>query len=253
MSDTTQDTQELVTPAETTENTDESQSEVVEEAVEQPKKETAPTIAEVIQKQETKNDSVPLAVHLEQKKEVKALKQALKDLETKVSEGASKKEVSSDIAELGKKFQVDPDFLAELSTAIRNGAREDALGEVESVLRPLQEKERDAAIDKVFTEHFGKAMDTMPEYKDVVNPAVIKTLSLQPSNANKTFAQLIEETYGNAISGKRTIESTVPGGGKEPESLDYERAAKDMDYFKSVMASPKLKAEYNARMLEKGF
>lgn len=238
MSEETKDTQELVTPAETTENTDVTPVE--------------PTIAELTQSEKAP-ESVPLAVHLESKKEVKQLKQAIRDLETKVSAGASQKEVSADIASLGKKYEIDPDFLSELSETIRTGAKNDALGEVESVLRPLQEKEKADALAKVFNEHYSKAIESMPEYKDIVVPSVIKTLSLDPSNANKTFVQLIEETYGSAITGKRTIESTTPGGGKEPQTLDYARAKADTEYFQQVMASPKLKEEYNAKMLSSGF
>jgi len=85
----------------------------------------------------------------------------------------------------------------------------------------------------------------MPEYENLVNREVIKVLSLDPKNANKTFAQLIEETYGKAITGKRTIETTKPGGGKEPTEIDFDKALKDTEYFKEIMSNPTLKKKYN--------
>lgn len=238
MSEDQKDNAELVTPPETTENTQEATPELEQ------------TIAQVIAEvPESKADTVPLSVFLETKKETKELKQAIKDLQDSANRGATTKEVSKDIASLGEKFGVDADFLAELSDVIRAGAKEEA----ELAVKPIKEKERADAIEKAFSKAYSQAMETMPEYKEIVNANVIKMLSLDPSNANKTFPQLIEETYGNAVGGKRTIESTTPGGGKEPAPLDYNRATQDSAYFKEVMANPKLKAEYNAIMLKTGF
>ena len=96
-------------------------------------------------------------------------------------------------------------------------------------------------------------MERAPEFKAIANPEVIKSLAILPQNAKKTLSQILEETYGNAITGKRTIETTSPGGGKEPEPLDIKRAEKDIEYFKEVMADPKKKAQYNEAMLKRGF
>ena len=58
---------------------------------------------------------------------------------------------------------------------------------------------RDERIDKLFWEAFNKTIATMPEYKDIVEPEVIKTLSLKPENSNITFAQIIIDTYGSLL------------------------------------------------------
>ena len=55
------------------------------------------------------------------------------------------------------------------------------------------------------------------------------------------------------LLGKRTIETTQPGGGNDPEPLNIQRAEKDIEYFKQVMADPKKKAQYNEAMLKRGF
>lgn len=54
-------------------------------------------------------------------------------------------------------------------------------------------------VDKLFQKYFTLAMDTMPEYKSIVDPAVIKELSLKAENSNKTFQQLITETYASKL------------------------------------------------------
>jgi hypothetical protein len=78
---------------------------------------------------------------------------------------------------------------------------------------------------------------------------VIKTLSLDPKNSNKTISQLIEETYGNALPGKRSIEQNKPGGSKESGEIDFDRAKKDGSYFKEIMADPGLKKKYNDNLI----
>lgn len=248
MSDTTKDTVEPVTPPETTAET----PKVEVPAVEKPKE---PTVSELLEtkKPDVPQDVVPLATHLETKKEVKELRKSIKDLEEKVKQGAPKVEITEDIAALGTEFGVDATFLARLSSALTSKAKTELAAETEAALQPLRDKDKQAKIDEAFTLHFGKAMETMPEYEKVVNPDIIKTLSLDPRNANKTFAELIEETYGNAVTGKRTIETTTPGGGKDNSPLDYQRAVKDPEYFKEVMNNPTLKKEYNDKMLKSGF
>lgn len=193
-------------------------------------------------------DTVPLATFLEIKKDNKELAKAVKDLETLVRQGAAPVEVSDEIAALGKEFDVDSQFLSKLTTVLTNRARGEAKAEAEATLKPLQEKERQAAIDQAFKTHFDAALEAAPEFKGIANADVIKTLSLDPKNANKTFAQIIEDTYGALIPGKRTIETTQPGGGKEPETIDFDRAGKDGEYFKQIMANPTLKAKYNAEL-----
>jgi hypothetical protein len=72
----------------------------------------------------------------------------------------------------------------------------------------LIEKQKKEEIDKIFQKYFTLAMDTMPEYKNIVDPLVIKELSLKSENGNKTFQQLITETYASKLPVK-TLETIV--------------------------------------------
>lgn len=218
-----------------------------------PEEKKEPTVSEVLPtadpkpepKKPDQPESVPLATFLEVKKDNKELREALTALEKKVDAGAPKVDVAEDIAALGEEFGVDKQFLARLTGAIQAKVKGEAAAEVQETLRPIQEKERKQKVDEAFNTHFNKAMEAMPEFKDIVNAEVIKTLSLDPKNKDKTFRQLIEETYGNAIPGKRSIETTTPGGGKESEPIDYARAAKDQTYLAEILKDPVKKAEYN--------
>lgn len=200
---------------------------------------------------------IPEAAFLEEKKGRKEaerraaqVEKELEDLKKTIESGATKSEISADVSDLAKKHGVDEEFLKDFASTIEARVRKEAKTAAEEVARPIEEAKRQEKIDKAFSEHFAKAMENMPEFSGVVNQEVIKTLSLDPKNANKTFKQLIEETYGNAIPGRRTVETTKPGGGKDPGVVDIARAKTDPSYFKEVMADPELKKQYNSKLHE---
>lgn len=205
------------------------------------------TIGEVLDERKPDPKVVPEAAFLEMKKDNKELRKELKDLRTAIESGATKAEVSADIAALGEKYGVDKAFLSELASTIRK----DVDADTDSKIKPLTAQDKANRIDKVFATHFDKAMAEMPEFAGVVNREVIKTLSLDPSNANKTFSQLIEETYGNAIGGKRTLETTTHRGGKSPEHVDIDRASRDGKYLAEVLSNPDTKKEYNEGLINR--
>lgn len=213
------------------------------------------TLGEVIEtKQEApKVETVGLDKFMKEKKARQQAEKEIAELKSKIEDGASNSEVSADIEAIAEEHNIDKDFLNKLVKTIKTQTEKDVEEKLSSTLKPIAEKERQTKIDDAFNKHYKLVMDKMPEYDGVINPDVIKTLSLAPQNASKTLPQLIEETYGNAITGKRTIEKTTPGGGKEPAPLDFSRASKDIAYFNEVMSDPKTKAQYNEQMLRKGF
>lgn len=188
---------------------------------------------------------VPEAVFLDLKKELKELKRAIK-------EGANKTEVSADLKALADKHNIDEGFLRELVSTVQSENKAEFDKELEKRLKPFEEKDRSAKIDKAFESAFNRAIEQMPEYAKIVNKQVIKTLSLDPANASKTFNQLIEEAYGHLISGKKTLDPI--GGNNRPinnGTLDMDRAKKDPEYFRQVMADPNLKKQYNEQLPER--
>ena len=226
---------------------------------------TEPTIAEVAGKEaeapepkeatvgealatEKKDERVPLSTYLESKNSNKALQKQLKELQQSIEKGSSSREVNTDIKALADKHGVDSDFLDEFAAAVR----EQNTKEMESKLAPFQQKEQAAKIDETFNTHFTRAMERMPELSGVVNKDVIKTLSLAVENSDKTFTQLIEDTYGNTVQGRRSIDSASNRAGKN-DSLDVDvvKAKKDPAYFAEVMANPTLKAKYNKDLMSR--
>lgn len=217
---------------------------------------TVQTISDVMDHKEVEKptNTVPENIFLKEKMARKDAEKRLKELEASIiNKTASHSDVEDDMASIAKEFDIDPTFLDKFEKSIRSKTEKELESKLDSKFKPMEEKERQAKIDSVFEIHFNQAISSMPEFAGIVNPAVIKSLSLLPHNGGKTFTQLIEETYGNAVSGKRTMTPTTPGGGKDPAPLDYDKANRDTAYFNEIMANPKLKAEFNDKMLRSGF
>jgi len=190
--------------------------------------------------------TVPEATFLEMKNDFKALKKSIDD------SNKSKADVTGDISDIAKRYDIKPKFLTELVDEIKGQTKKEFDAEIAEKLQPLKDKEKSEKIETAFDTAYLKALDKAPEFKDVVNRDVIKALSLNPENASKTFNKIMEESYGHLIQGKRTID---PSGGPAPrettDSVDFDRIKNDTKYFGEVMANPKLKAEYNDSMTER--
>lgn len=195
---------------------------------------------------------VPEAVLLEYKNANKELKKDLKELKALIESGASKKEVSTDLKAIADEHNVDAEFLQKFAEAIKAQAEKEIEEKVSSKLKPLEEKEKREKLDSIFKENYLRALEANPEYKDIANEAVIKSLSLDPSNQNKTWSQLLEMTYGHLVTGKKTMETSTARGGKDDnQKVDFDRATTDSKYFAEIMANPELKKEYNETLVQR--
>lgn len=191
---------------------------------------------------------------LPEKKEVKMvpeatfleLKKDFKDLKKQLDEGTkTNTQVADEIKELAKEYNIDENFLGKLTGVLQQESKAEFDAELASRMKPIEEKERLEKLDVAFNGAYAKALEDYPEFKEVAKKEVIKALSLDPNNASKTFYQLMEETYGHLITGKRTIE---PSGGHNrdtDEEIDFEKAQNNKEYFQKVMSDPVLKKKYN--------
>jgi len=127
------------------------------------------------------------------------------------------------------------------------------LEQIEEREARAQEREARAKLEATFQEHLNKALDKSPEYKGIVNVEVIKSLAFNPANTNKTYSQLLEEAYGNALTGRRTVETTTPRGGAKDTQLDRRRAETDTEYRREVLADPTLRKQYNEGLTDRVF
>lgn len=229
-----------IAPAEETTTTEPATSEAEKEE----------TVGEMLEKEER----VPLSAHIELKKaekESRRLAQAqakeIEDLRRQIQNGDTKREVSSSIKQLADKHGIDASFLQDFAETVRLES-ESAVSEK---LRPIEEKERKAKLNEVFTTKFSKSMEKFPELDGVVNKDLIFQASLHPDNQNKTLTQLIEEAYGKVNTSRPAFDVPNTRGRVSSGEVDFDRAKNDGAYFKEVMDNPELKKKYNSTMLER--
>lgn len=200
------------------------------------------TIEETLKVEEKKERTVPESALLKQKSEKKALAKELKELKNSIEDGAKSGEIGKTLEEISEKHDVSKAFLKDLISALTPA---DIDEKIDSRLKPLADEARANKIDTLFEKEYKRTLETMPEFKGVVNKVVIKSLTLDPANRKKTFSKIIEDAYGHLLTGKRTLEKTKPRGGNEAAGIDYERAKTDTKYFKEIMANPAQKKKYN--------
>lgn len=194
---------------------------------------------------------VPEAALLEYKKEAKELAKEVKELKKLIEDGANRSQVSEDIKELAAEFSLPEEVISKLVDKAGEAAASRYEKEIEAKLKPLQDKLGQENTDKAFDTHFDKLMEAMPEFKDIASRDVIKTLSLDPKNASKPFSKILEEAYGHLVTGKKTIEKTQTRGGVSDAPIDFNRAKKDMEYYREIMDNPELKKKYNESLVER--
>lgn len=232
-------------------------TEVVQDTTTQevtPETKVQETINDIVaEPKETPKETVGLDKYMTEKKARQAAEKKIADLETAIKNGATQSEISSDIAAIGDEYGVDKDFLVKLTNTIQT-----KLGsEFDSKLKPITEEKEKAKFESTFNQKLNDALESMPEYKNVVNPEVLKQLVLVRDNSGKlingniSMEQLIENTYVNAIGGKRVLETASPKGRQEPVDIDMSRMNSDATYYKEVMSNPNLKAKYNSGTVDR--
>ena len=205
-------------------------------------KDTTTPAEEVTQSEETVNDEQ------ESEETVGSFQEEETQQDERVSDNIPKarldkeinrrKALEAELAELKEKKEEDE--------TVSNTDKDPEVKELAAKLAKIEENEKRAAQDVKLTAALDKALDNAPEYKDIANLALIKQMAMNPSNKEKTFPQLLDEAYGNAIPGKRTTETTTPRGGANDTKVDLARAASDPVYKREVLADPDLRAQYNA-------
>jgi hypothetical protein len=211
-------------------------------------KEVEPVVEKTIEEtlEVEKERTVPESALIKHKKAEKALAKELKELKASIEDGAKSGEIGKTLDEISEKHDVSKAFLKDLISALTPTDIDD---KIDSRLKPLTDEARSNKINTLFNKEYKRTLEAMPEFKDIVNKDVVKSLTLDPANRKKTFKSIIEDAYGHLLTGKKTLEKTGYKEGEKITSIDYKRAKKDVEYFKAIMANPALKEKYNKRMI----
>ena len=232
-------TEEVITP----QSPEVVEDKTVEEAVTE-----EPKLGEMLQdepKEEPKKETVGLDKFLDIKKQNKELKRKLEQLQSDSEEGS---DVSEDIDAIAEEFNIDKSFLKKLEKSILSKRDKELDEKLSERLKPIEQAEKLKEVSNRFDNVYTQTLERMPEYSNVIDKDVVKSLAMLKENSMLSLPQLVEKIYGKSVSGKKTIETTVPRGGKGPQEIDFALAKKDVTYFREIMADPNLKAKYNANL-----
>lgn len=211
---------------------------------------TEQTLGEITNPTTEEPKTIGLDKFLDIKKENKELRKQIDALANRINSSNDKQDFTTDLDALAEEFDLDKGFIKKLAKSIERKATEELNETIGAKLEPITRQEKAKQFEEAFQKSFDKSLDVMPEYKNLVNKDLIKALATSPLNANKTMSQIIEESYSNQVAGKKSLETTTNNGGKEPETLNYDKAKKDSEYFDEIMNNPKLKEEYNKKHLQ---
>ncbi len=207
---------------------------------------TEPVLGDVLQHEpepEHKAETIGLDKFLDIKKQNKELKREMDKLKSQIENGDDVS--SADLNDLADEYGVDKQFLKKFEASIRSQMSNDFEAKVSEKLKPLEQAEKAKQAQQTFESIYNQTLERMPEYANVIDKDSLRTLAFQKENSTLSLPQLIEKIYGRSISGKKTIETTTPRGGKDPQEIDFKLARTDMNYFNEIMADPAMKAKYN--------
>ncbi len=212
------------------------------------------TLGEALEAEPKKDDDrVPLNKYMEEKRARRDAEAQAETLQAEISKlkvaGMSGNmpitEVNEQLRKLAEEHNVDETFLTKLVSTVRTATKSEIKEELEKDYNPklakLEQERKLEQAEKKFDAIFSKSLKDMPEYDGVVNKEVIKALAFNPANGKKTLPQIIEEAYGSAIQGRKSIESSHPS--REAETPNIVNPTKE-DWEK-IEADPKAKEDWS--------
>lgn len=236
---------EITQPQEDTKDEETATEQADQEEAQEEQEETigdlVPDEPETHVEKKAKPETVPIDVYLKLKKELK---------EFKKSETSTSQSVDSSIEEIANEFDVDAGFAQKLANAIQSSSiskfEERYLAEKKETEYKQKLQESESKLDKAIE----IALENSPHYKNVANVDILKDLARKTTDKTMTVSKLLENVYGKAVTGKKTMESSAPTSGEKGNtSVDFTKAG-DPAVYAQIKSDPKLYKEYNEFVLK---
>ena len=184
-------------------------------------------------------ETVPLAVYLELKDDMKTLKQEIK--ESKNSDKATV-EVEG-IEDLAKKYpDVNHEFIRDMVTS----ATKVAESKYNKIIEEQDNEKKKAAFNTAFDALFTKTTGEMPGLPKNIDKEMIKELSLTPKYRNVPLAKILTTMYGEPVEeGKASSENEARSSADKVEDIvSFDRITPEQK--REIMADDKARTKYFA-------
>jgi hypothetical protein len=195
------------------------------------------------------------------------LVKTVQDLKANGSAPQSDAELDAEVAKLSTKWKADPQFVRDMLTSSRGLSEKQLNKTLKDSTKKKEDDEDDdddepktpptkvtidpARLATAVNDQLDAFLKDMPEYKGIVNAEVIKALVLADpnKNMNRTINDLVEEVYGNAVGGKKSIDTTKPAAGGS-EAPDFNKPL-SQETYREVMADKDQRGKYVDNLIEK--
>lgn len=210
----------------------------VESEIAKNQSEVAPKVEN---KSETKvQETVPLAVYLDLKEEVKSLRHDIKEAKT-----SSKSNVEiQGLSELTSKYpDVNEDFIRDMLSS----ATSEATKKIEAKYSPIIEKQelekKQVAFDIAFNNLFSKTIQENPDLPKTIDKELVKELASTPKYRNTPLSEILIKMYAVDTQGKSSSENEARSGADRIDDIvSFDKITPEQK--KNIMADEKTRKKY---------
>ena len=186
------------------------------------------------------SETVPLAVYLELKDDMKSLKEEVKN-----SRGSEKNSVQiQGLEEIANKY---PDVNREFIQDLLGSATKEATKKIEEKYNPIIEKAENERKQEVFNKAFDslyeKTIKDLPGLPSNIDKELIKELAITPKYRNVPLVDILNKMYSKPEEGKDSSENdTRNGSDVTDEVVSFDRITPEQR--KVIMEDPKARHKY---------
>lgn len=194
----------------------------------------------VVEPEKKSPETVPLAVYLELKEDLKELKHQIKE-----SKSSSQSRVAVEgIDELSKKYpDVSPDFIQDMLSSATTQAQKKIEEKYTPILERQEAEKKQIAFDKAFDGLFEKTLIENPELPKNIDKDAIKALALTPKYRNVPLADILSNLYPQGTTGKFSSENDQRTSSDRVEDMvSFDKITNEQR--SAIMDNPKARAKY---------
>lgn len=187
-----------------------------------------------------KPDTVPLAVYLDLKEDLKTLRQEVKE-----SRNSEKQKVLSEgVTDLAKKYpDVNEDFINDILSSATTKATKEIEAKYTPIIERQENEKKQLAFDKAFDSLFDKAVQDNPDLPKSIDKELVKELAITPKYRNVPVADILVKMYGSVQEGKVSSENESRVNGNRVEDIvDFNKITADQRT--TIMADEKSRTKY---------
>lgn len=187
-------------------------------------------------------ETVPLAVYLSLKDDVKELRREIKE-----SSGSKKSEVALDgVEDLSKKYpDVSKDFIADILSASTSIAEKNAEQKYTPIFKQQEAERQKEVFDKAFDKVYDKALADNADLPKNIDKEAVKALALTTTYRNTPVAEILAKLYGGTIEGKSASENEIRSGDDTIDDIvDFSKITKEQK--EKVLENPEARKKYFA-------